>query len=91
MPGCRYVEENGSAAMLAAKMSAGVTPVVNLRDCVTRMPLLSVNKAVHSGFETQEMSPEVQHRRYYHQKAKSTIGNIVQENLYCTVIFVQSY
>ena len=32
---CRYVEETGSAAMLAAKRSAGVAPEVNLRECVT--------------------------------------------------------
>ena len=44
------------AAMLAAKRSAGVTPEV------ARMPLPSVNKAVHSGFETQM-------RR--HQKSKT--------------------
>ena len=28
---CNYVDENGSAAMLAAKRSAGVKPEVNLR------------------------------------------------------------
>ena len=27
----KFVDENGSAAMLAAKRSAGVTPEVNLR------------------------------------------------------------
>ena len=53
MPACMYVEENGSAAMLAAKWVAGVAPEVNLRDHVTCMPLPSVNKAAHSGFETQ--------------------------------------
>ena len=37
----RYVEENGSAAMLAAKRSAVVTPEANLRD----RPLPSKNKA----------------------------------------------
>ena len=37
MPTHRYVEENGSAAMLAAKRSAGVTPEMNLRECVTCM------------------------------------------------------
>ena len=37
-------EENGSAFMLAAKWSAGVTPEVNLP---------SVNKAAHSDFDTQ--------------------------------------
>ena len=41
MPSCRYGEENGSATMLAAKRSVGVTP------------LPSANKAAHSGFETQ--------------------------------------
>ena len=52
MPARRYVEEIGSAAMLATKRSAGVTPEVNLRECVTHKPLPSANKAVHSGFET---------------------------------------
>ena len=49
----RYVEENGSAAILVAKRSAGVTPKVNLREYVTRTPRPSMNKAVHSGFKTQ--------------------------------------
>ena len=53
MPACRYVEENGSAAMLATKRSAGVTPEVNLGECVTGMPPPSTNKAAHSGIETQ--------------------------------------
>ena len=39
--------------MLAAKRSAGVTPEVNLRECVTHTPLPNVNQAAHSGFETQ--------------------------------------
>ena len=30
MPGCRYVEEIGSVAMLASNRSAGVTPEMNL-------------------------------------------------------------
>ena len=47
----RYVEKNGSAAnMLVTKRSAGVTP--------------EVNKAAHSGFETQ---------RKNHQKSKMDI------------------
>ena len=45
MPARRYMEEIGSAAMLAGKKrSAGVAPEVNLQ---------SVNKAAHSAFETQ--------------------------------------
>ena len=60
MSGCRYVEEIGSAAMLAAKRSSGVVPEVNLRECVRCMRLLSVNKAAYSGFETQR-------RRHYLQ------------------------
>ena len=62
MPACRYMEENSSVAMLAAKRSAGVTPEVNCRECVTYMPLTSVNKTAHSGFETQ---------RRHHQKSKT--------------------
>ena len=38
MPGRRYVEEISSAAMLFDKRSAGVTPEINFRDCVTCMP-----------------------------------------------------
>ena len=44
----RYVKEIGSAAMLAAKRSAGVTPEVNLREDVTHVPPSCVNKAAHS-------------------------------------------
>ena len=39
------MEEIGLATMLAAKRSAGVAPEVNLRECVTCMPLPSANKA----------------------------------------------
>ena len=46
-------------------MSAGVTPEVNLRECVTHKPLPSVNKTDHSGFETQ---------RTHHQKSKTGIS-----------------
>ena len=60
MPAHRYLEENGSAAMLAAKRLAGVAPQMNLWERVTRMLLQIVNKAAHSGFETQ--------RRYPHKK-----------------------
>ena len=34
MPACTNVEENGLAAMLASKRSAGVTPEVNIGECV---------------------------------------------------------
>ena len=62
MPAHRYMEENGPAVMLATKRLAGVTPKVNLRECVTYSPPLSVNKAAHSGFETQSR---------HHQKSKT--------------------
>ena len=39
---CRYVEQNGSAAILAVKRLSGVTPEITLRECVT---------PVHSGFK----------------------------------------
>ena len=48
-----FVEENGSAGMLAAKRSAGVAPDMNLRKRVIGMLPPSINKAAHSGFETQ--------------------------------------
>ena len=45
--------------MLATKRSAGVTPEVNLKENVTHTPLPNVNKAAHSGFNTQ--------RRHHHK------------------------
>ena len=51
MPAHRYVEENGSAAMLANERSSGVAPEVNLRKHVTHMPQSNVKKATHSDFE----------------------------------------
>ena len=65
MPGRRYMEEIGSAAVLATKRLEGVTPEVNLRKHVTHMPPPSVNKAAHSGFET--------HRRH-HQKSNTGVS-----------------
>ena len=38
-----------SATLLATKRSAGVTPEVNLRECLTRTPPPGTNKAAHSG------------------------------------------
>ena len=65
MPARRYVEENGSAAVLAANRSAGVTPEVNPWKPVTHIPPPSTNKAAHSGFETQ---------RRCHVKSKTGIS-----------------
>ena len=39
--------------MLAVKRLAGVAPEVNLKEHTSCTALPSVNKAVHSGFETQ--------------------------------------
>ena len=44
---------DGSAVMLAAKRSAGVAPVVNLKEYVIRTPLLSSNKAAPRGDVTR--------------------------------------
>ena len=59
-------------AMLAPKRSAGVAPEVNLREHVTYMPPPSVNKAAHSGFETQ---------RRHHQKSKTGVSMASQKGL----------
>ena len=48
--------------MLAIYPSKGVTPEVNLRECIAHMPPPSVNKAAHSGFKTQ---------RRCHQKSET--------------------
>ena len=61
----RYMEGNGSAAMLAAKRLAGVTSEVNLREHVICTPLLSANKGAQSCFETQ---------RRRHQKSRVISG-----------------
>ena len=68
IPGHGYVEDIVLAAMLAAKRLEGVAPEVNIMECVTYTPLPSVNKAAHSGFETQ--------RRCHHQ---SKIGALKKE------------
>ena len=75
----RYVEEtSGSAAMLAAKRSAGVTIDVNFRERVTCMPPPSANKAAHSGFETQ---------RRCHQKSKTGVSVATQKGLMSSNFF----
>ena len=51
VPVRRYVEENGSGAMLAAERSAVVAPEVNLGKCVTCRLLPSWNKAPQSVFD----------------------------------------
>ena len=71
IPAPRYVEENGSAAMLTAKRS-GVAPQVSLRECVTCTPLPSANKAAHSHFETQKGC---------HQKSKTGVSVAPQKGL----------
>ena len=72
MPGCRYVEEIVSAAMLATNWSAGVAPEVTFMERVTHTPPPSANKAAHSGFETQW-------RR--HQKSKTEVSVAPQKGL----------
>ena len=72
MPTHRYIEENGFTAMLAIKRSVGITQEVNLMEHVTYMPPPSVNKAVHSGFETQ---------RRCHQKSKPGVTVTTQKGL----------
>ena len=66
------MEEIGSAAMLATKRLAGVTPEVNLREHVTYMPLPSMNKAAYFGFETQGR---------HHQKSKIGLSVAPQKGL----------
>ena len=77
MPTHRYVEENGLAALLATKRLAGVTPEVNPRKHLTRMPLPSMNKTVHSGFEIQRRH----HQRRHHQKFKTGVSVAPQKGL----------
>ena len=48
---CIYMEKIGSAAMLAAKKSAGVALKANLRRCVICILPLIAHNAAHYGFE----------------------------------------
>ena len=80
MPAHRYMEENGLAAILAAKRLAGVAPEVSLRRCVTCMSPASMNKVAHSGFETQ---------RRHHQKSKTGVLMVPQKGLMSSKIFLK--
>ena len=68
-------------AHLAAKSLARVTPEMNLRECISCMPLPSKNKAVHSGFETQ---------RRYHQKFKTGVSVALQKDLCPQICFLKN-
>ena len=71
------MEENGSAAMLAAKRLVGVAPEVNLREHAVHIPLSNMNKAAHSGFETQRC----------HQKSKTGVLVAPQKGLMSSNFF----
>ena len=58
--------------MLGSKRSAGVTPEVNVRKRISHTPLPSVNKAGHSGFETQ---------RRCHQKSETGVSVAPQKDV----------
>ena len=72
MPAHRYVEENSLATILVAKRSAGATLEMNLREWVTHTLPPSANKAVYSGFETQNRC---------HQKSKTGVSVTPQKGL----------
>ena len=77
---CKYIDENGLAAMLATKRLAGVTSEVNLREHTSQMPWRSVDKAAHSGFETQ---------RRHHQKSKTWASVAPQKELMSSKDFLK--
>ena len=78
MPAYSYVEENGSAAMLASKRLAGVTSQVNLKERETHTSLPIVNKATYSAFKT---------KRRHHQKSKTVVSVAPQEGLMSSNFF----
>ena len=80
MPACRYVEEICSVVMLGPRRSAGVTPEVNLRQCVTHTPPPITNKAAHSGFET--------HRCY---QSKTGVSVAPQKGLFLKKLHISLY
>ena len=66
--------------MLATKRSAGVAPEVNLRGHISHIPLPSVNKTAHSGFETQ---------RRCHQKSTTGVSVASQKGLMSSKKFIK--
>ena len=68
---CKYVDDNGSVAMLDTKRSVGVTPEANFREYTSHVPLPSVNKATHSGYETQR-----RHRQKSKEGGSLTKGHV---------------
>ena len=72
MPACSYVEQIGSTAMPVTKRLVGVAPEVNLMGHATCPPLPGMNKAAHSGFETQKRC---------HQKSKTGVSVARQKGL----------
>ena len=74
---CKYMDENGSAAMLAAKRSAGVTPEVNLKILFTQA-MKHACEGSHPGFETQGR---------HHQKSKTGISVAPQKGLMSSNFF----
>ena len=74
--------ENSLAAMMIAKTSAGVKPEVNLRGFVTYTPLLSMNKAAHSVFETQTR---------HHQKTKTGLSLAPQKDIWPLIFFLKTF
>ena len=68
--------------MLVIKRSAGFTPEVNLREHTSCTPLSSVNKAAHSGFETQwrhHQSPK--HGYYWSHKRTCVYQKLLKQNI----------
>ena len=63
-----------------AKRLAGVTPEVNLRECISHRPLLSLNKSAHSGFQTQ---------RRRHQKCKTGVSVAPHKGLMSSKYFLK--
>ena len=51
---CFIVGNSNTTVLSVHQESAGVTPEVNLRQCVTHMPPWSTNKAAHSSFKPTE-------------------------------------
>ena len=66
MPACRYMKQNGLAAMPAAKRSAVVAQETNLREHVTHIYLYQaqVRLPTFKLLNPEETSPEVQNRGF---------------------------
>ena len=77
----KHVDENGSAAMLVVKRSAGVAPEVNLGKCTLHIPPPTANNKA-ANFETQTKC---------HQKSRAGVSVAPQKDMCPSTFFKKMF